>query len=413
MSKTRILVAIGTRGQVIAAKVGGEAPEWMMIFPSPVYTTDDGDFIVDDLAKQLVIEAFERRGNDLVIDYEHQTLGGGEAPAAGWIKELVSREDGLYARVEWTDRARGFITSGEYRYDSPVYDYDPESRRVLKLHHVAITNWPRTHNRTELTDQQLAAKARAKYGNEAKEEGSMKKFIEKLKAALGQTAAKAKSEIEAALAEFPENPEEAAKKDGIDATAVLQTLVVPAPAESVASKSVLDLLELPADASLATVQAKVIGLKTPVGMVAKADHDKVVSELAAAKTEIATLSAKSEGDKIDALVAANRSKLPPAKEKEIRAIAKAHGLEHATKVVELMEDVHPATSTAKADSTPATPAESLASAKTTIGGKEVPAIADTVALASKVEAHQAASAKAGKSLSYTEAYNELRSRGEI
>jgi phage I-like protein len=413
MSKSRIQVGIGTHGQLISAKVGGEAPEWMLIFPSPVYTTDDGEFVVDDLAKQLVIEAFERRGNDLVIDYEHQTLGGGEAPAAGWIKELVSREDGLYGRVEWTDRAREFVASGEYRYDSPVYDYDWETRRVLKLHHVALTNWPRTHNRTELSEQQLAAKARAKYGNEAKEEGSMKKFIEKLKAALGQSAAKAKSEIEAALAEYPANPEEAAKTDGIDAGVTLGSLVVPPAPVVVASKEVLEILELPTDANLATVQAKVIGLKTPVGMVAKADHDKVVAELAAAKTQIATLSAKSEDDKLEALVSANKAKLPPAKEKEIRAIAKAHGLEHATKVVELLEVVHPAQAAAKADESPAPPKEEIATAKVTVGGQERSAIAGSVTLSAKVEAHQAASAKAGKTLTYAQAYDELRTRGEI
>ena len=32
-----------------------------------------------------VIREFASRGRDLVIDFEHQSLSGGKAPAAGWI----------------------------------------------------------------------------------------------------------------------------------------------------------------------------------------------------------------------------------------------------------------------------------------------------------------------------------------
>ncbi len=35
-----------------------------------------------------VIAEFNSRGRDLVIDFEHSTLSGGEAPAAGWIGAL-------------------------------------------------------------------------------------------------------------------------------------------------------------------------------------------------------------------------------------------------------------------------------------------------------------------------------------
>ena len=35
-----------------------------------------------------VIREFHSRARDLVIDYEHQTLTGGKAPAAGWIGDL-------------------------------------------------------------------------------------------------------------------------------------------------------------------------------------------------------------------------------------------------------------------------------------------------------------------------------------
>lgn len=93
---------------------------------------------------------FESLGRKLAIDYEHQSLekprgrADGLRPAAGWIGRLEIREDGLWAaEVEWTDRARELIASGEYRYFSPViYWADEEYRTLRALGPVALTNDP-------------------------------------------------------------------------------------------------------------------------------------------------------------------------------------------------------------------------------------------------------------------------------
>jgi hypothetical protein len=88
-----------------------------------------------------IVASWRRRGHDVVIDYEHQSLSGQEAPAAGWIKELWAGADGLYARVAWTDRARDYLARREYRYFSPVVQLN-EARQVVDLLHVALTNCP-------------------------------------------------------------------------------------------------------------------------------------------------------------------------------------------------------------------------------------------------------------------------------
>ena len=60
-----------------------------------------------------MVKAFGERGTDLVIDYEHQSLKGGQAPAAGWIKDLEVREDGLWAQVEWTGKVEKYLKRRE------------------------------------------------------------------------------------------------------------------------------------------------------------------------------------------------------------------------------------------------------------------------------------------------------------
>ena len=70
---------------------------------------------VDEESIASVISHFTRRGNDMVIDYEHQTLKDVQAPAAGWIKRLVDRgREGLWAVVEWTERAKEYLKNKEY-----------------------------------------------------------------------------------------------------------------------------------------------------------------------------------------------------------------------------------------------------------------------------------------------------------
>lgn len=92
-----------------------------------------------------------------VIDYEHQSLRADDsvqpAPAAGWFKAMEWREgQGLFATdVEWSDKARQMIQSGEYRYLSPVIAYDQTTGVVGKLISAALTNNPALDGMEELT----------------------------------------------------------------------------------------------------------------------------------------------------------------------------------------------------------------------------------------------------------------------
>ncbi len=94
-----------------------------------------------------IIADVENRKTPLVVDYEHQTLAAAEngkpAPAAGWITHLVHVPgQGLFAKAAWTETAQKHITTGEYRYISPVFHFDRVSGAVTRLLHAALTNFP-------------------------------------------------------------------------------------------------------------------------------------------------------------------------------------------------------------------------------------------------------------------------------
>ena len=65
-----------------------------------------------------------------------------QAPAGGWIKELVLKSDGIFAKVEWTKKARNYLKNREYRYLSPVVLVRKKDHKASQLHSVALTNIP-------------------------------------------------------------------------------------------------------------------------------------------------------------------------------------------------------------------------------------------------------------------------------
>jgi phage I-like protein len=143
----------------------GQVPEWVRLLPLGEVPLGDGrePLWVDQEALAAMVAHFQERGLDLVVDYEHQTLSGRKAPAAGWIRELEIRiagetpapQDGLWARVEWTATARQHLAAREYRYFSPVLRLEDKTRRPLALLHAALTNTPAINGLTPLVAKSM------------------------------------------------------------------------------------------------------------------------------------------------------------------------------------------------------------------------------------------------------------------
>jgi phage I-like protein len=160
VKKNLICVAALSLALTAAGQAAQTAPTEIRILPAgafkavdgrPGKTSSDGHWhLTAELARK-VIDAVAAQGNDIVMDYEHQSLlskeNGKPAPAAAWLKTLEWRDGpadqaGLWATdVTWTAKAKAAIEAGEYRYLSPVFAYDDQGR-VLRLDSVALTNKP-------------------------------------------------------------------------------------------------------------------------------------------------------------------------------------------------------------------------------------------------------------------------------
>lgn len=147
------MIAILTRETGAAETLGGEPKGWVLLIPAGKFSARDGrgPFVAGVRADMETIVARTRAyhgATEILVDYDHQSVFaakngvGGTAKAAGWLKQLEVRNDGIYGRIEWTAAARAAIRAGEYRYLSPVIPSRKSDGRILMILNVALTNSP-------------------------------------------------------------------------------------------------------------------------------------------------------------------------------------------------------------------------------------------------------------------------------
>ena len=133
-----------------AVLLPAEPAEWVHVLPRGEIGTRDrrGPYRLDDPAAVIARTEAQAAGKALHLDYDHLSLSAskpGAAPgagkAAGWISKLETRDDGIWAQVDWTAQAADTLRNREYRYLSPVIAHD-KAGRVLWVHSVGLTNTP-------------------------------------------------------------------------------------------------------------------------------------------------------------------------------------------------------------------------------------------------------------------------------
>lgn len=125
----------------------GSVPEWIALTPAgQVVQGRDGRTWINDRPAE-ILATFAADGRDVPLDWEHSTElkapEGEPAPAAAWIKQLEVRDGGaIWGRIEWTEKGRASVSAKEYRYISPVFVFEVESRRIRQITSAGLTNRP-------------------------------------------------------------------------------------------------------------------------------------------------------------------------------------------------------------------------------------------------------------------------------
>lgn len=158
----KLAASIALAACAFQLEVGADGLGTVQVFPDgKFYPADDrpmktDGWYIDAAIAAKVIEKFRQRKTPPVVDYEHQTLlmekNGQPAPAAAWIRDLEWRDgEGLFAKVEYTGRAREAVANKEYLYFSPVFNHHPRTGEVRELLIGALTNTPAIDGMEEAT----------------------------------------------------------------------------------------------------------------------------------------------------------------------------------------------------------------------------------------------------------------------
>ena len=142
-------------GGCVALSVSADAPlpTEFRIFRVGVNETTEGPLVFDVEAAAAVMAAFQKRGVDIAIDLQHDSISqaaraarNDAADARGWCS-LEVRDGELWAvAVRWTPDGERRLREGTQRYISPVAFFDRESYRVTEIFNLALVSQPATHD---------------------------------------------------------------------------------------------------------------------------------------------------------------------------------------------------------------------------------------------------------------------------
>ncbi|MBK67914.1 MAG: hypothetical protein CMP22_07260 [Rickettsiales bacterium] len=165
---------------------------WVQIFPAKKewYGADGrGPYRISELDKIIQVSKIDDLLAYAMVDRDHArqlAQQGTPVPAAGWFKDYEAREDGsIWGLVEWTPKAKEELSSKEFKYFSPSFYVDKETREIVAITGGSITNTPNFTKMQALANQQKTVSQ-----PKPEEKEQMNPLLIKLASKMGIDAAK-------------------------------------------------------------------------------------------------------------------------------------------------------------------------------------------------------------------------------
>jgi len=196
-------------------QTGTDLPEWIQLAPKGEFPITLGNKhyiqVIDAEAVALLANSLAQCGpSGALLDYDHFSHDSNHpSEAAGWIKELQARGDGLWGRVEFTDKGADAVRNRRYIFVSPTWNFgdcqaiNAKNIRPTRLRNAALTNAPNLIGIRPIVNRLPADAAQGPAGADPAEpqQGVQMDYKAKLIAMLGLPAEATDEQIAAALDE--------------------------------------------------------------------------------------------------------------------------------------------------------------------------------------------------------------------
>lgn len=179
----------------------GEPPSEIQLWNVGENSTDYGIHIWNERSVKEVLDEYEKRGNPLQIDIEHNNAQPADpshpGPTGGYAR-LEIRDGAPWLVFDWSQYAIEQIATRQRLFLSPEYEVDTETGEIIKLIRVSLVGDPGTHNA-----RMLASSLRSKRVRAGGKRMDLAVILSALKVVLTtEDAEEARKQIEALVAEI-------------------------------------------------------------------------------------------------------------------------------------------------------------------------------------------------------------------
>ena len=129
----------------------GESEVQIATIGTVIGTGPNGEPVEQNLTEQSLMALAEKhKDEEILVDQDHESEIGGKTEAKGWLSGLKFIPGlGLFGKIKWTDIGRKLIENRVFRWLSPSWYLNKDTKEPVNITSVALTNKPSQAGRIE------------------------------------------------------------------------------------------------------------------------------------------------------------------------------------------------------------------------------------------------------------------------
>ena len=129
----------------------GETEVQVATIGTVIGSTPEGDPIEQNFSEEALKKIAENQKEEILVDTDHTSeTFNGDTSAKGWLSNLEFKDGkGLFGKIKWTDIGKKLIENRVFRWLSPSWILDADTKEPLEMTSCALTNKPSQLGRIE------------------------------------------------------------------------------------------------------------------------------------------------------------------------------------------------------------------------------------------------------------------------
>ena len=129
----------------------GETEVQVATIGTVIGSTPEGEPIEQNFSEEALKKIAEKQKEEILVDTDHSSeTFNGDTSAKGWLSNLEFKEGkGLFGKIKWTDIGKKLIENRVFRWLSPSWIINADTKEPLEMTSCALTNKPSQLGRIE------------------------------------------------------------------------------------------------------------------------------------------------------------------------------------------------------------------------------------------------------------------------